>query len=267
MGPTGVGDGVAAWEPRLKRPKEEIFDGPPVLPLDFFKVGQVSTGLGLSLDNPNFNLASSSGESSTAFNLSPPVMGDAFDREMQRMDAEMDGFIRFQADRLRKSILEKVQAKQIHTLASFEEKFRHKIQEKEAEIQEMTKRNMELEEQFKKLCHETGMWQQQAKDNEDQITALRLKFQQVYAQNQNNKREGCGDSEVDSVSCSKAGINLRQLKESKKESMACKVCGVNETCMLLLPCRHLCLCKECEVKLNFCPVCQSSKYFGVEVYM
>lgn len=169
-----------------------------------------------------------------------------------------------QGDQLRKSILEKVQAKQLQTIASLEENFRRKIQEKELQIQDVTKRNVDLEEQFRKLNYEVGMWQQQAKINEDRIAALQLKYQQVHAQN----REGWGDSEVDSISCSKGPMNFQLLcKENERESMACKVCRVNEMCMLLLPCRHLCLCKDCEVKLNFCPVCQSSKYFGVEVYM
>lgn len=169
---------------------------------------------------------------------------------------------------MRKSILDKVQEKQFLTLASFEEKFRHKIKQKELQIQDVTKRNMELEEQLRKLSYEVGMWQQQAKDNEDMIAALQLKFQQVYAQNQINKREGCGDSSE--VECPKGGMDFQLLckggGEEKEHIMACKACGVNEMCMLLFPCRHLCLCKDCEVKLNFCPICRSSKLFGAEVY-
>ncbi|XP_020274233.1 probable BOI-related E3 ubiquitin-protein ligase 2 [Asparagus officinalis] len=257
MGPNVAVDGLSSWEPQMKRPKEEV------LSLDSFKIGQVSTGLGLSLDNPNLNLASSSGDSGSAYNRLSSA-GGVFDRELQRMDAEIDSFIRLQGDLLRKSILEKVQAKQYQTLACFEEKFRQKIQEKELQIQDFTKRNMELEEQFRKLHHQVSMWQQEAKINEDMIDALRLKLQ--HAQ---NNREGCGDSEVDSVSCSKRAIDFQLLsnENKKEESVACKVCGVNDMCMLLLPCRHLCLCKDCEVKLNLCPVCQCSKFFGVEVYM
>lgn len=98
MGPAAAGDGLnLTWEPNLKRPKEEILDGSQVSSLDFFKMGPISTGLGLSLDNlkPNLSLASSSGESSSTFNLLPAV-DDAFHRELQRMDAEMDSFLRLQ---------------------------------------------------------------------------------------------------------------------------------------------------------------------------
>ena len=98
MGPTSAaaaGDGLNAWAPKMKRPKEEILDGSQVSSLDFFNIGPVSTGLGLSLDNPNFNLASSSGESSSTFNLLPAA-DDVFDRELQRIYAEMDSFIRLQ---------------------------------------------------------------------------------------------------------------------------------------------------------------------------
>ncbi|KAK9107203.1 hypothetical protein Syun_023214 [Stephania yunnanensis] len=103
------------------------------------------------------------------------------------------------------------------------------------------------------------------------ITTLKFNLQQFFAQNRDN-REGCGDSEVDdTASCCNGGAIDFQLvcRENKdlKELMTCKFCRVNEVCMLLLPCRHLCLCKECESKLSFCPLCQSSKFIGMEVYM
>ncbi|ONK64673.1 uncharacterized protein A4U43_C07F28630 [Asparagus officinalis] len=89
MGPNVAVDGLSSWEPQMKRPKEEV------LSLDSFKIGQVSTGLGLSLDNPNLNLASSSGDSGSAYNRLSSA-GGVFDRELQRMDAEIDSFIRLQ---------------------------------------------------------------------------------------------------------------------------------------------------------------------------
>lgn len=93
MGPAAAaaGDELTSWEPKLKRPKEEILDGPQVSSLDFFKIGPVSTSLGLSLENPNliFSSSSASGDSSVA-------MDGAFDRALERMDAEMDSFIKLQ---------------------------------------------------------------------------------------------------------------------------------------------------------------------------
>jgi hypothetical protein len=44
------------------------------------------------------------------------------------------------------------------------------------------------------------------------------------------------------------------------DDLACVVCRVRDRCLLLLPCRHLCLCQECEAPLlavsTACPVCR-----------
>lgn len=152
-----------------------------------------------------------------------------------------------------------------------EEKVLQKLHEKEAEVESINKRNMELEERMEQLTVEAGAWQQRARYNENMIAALKLNLQQVYVQGRDSK-EGCGDSEVDDTAscCNGRSIDFHLLSKDnndKQEMMTCKVCRVNEVSMLLLPCKHLCLCKDCENKLSFCPLCQSSKFIGMEVYM
>nr|CAD1837545.1 unnamed protein product [Ananas comosus var. bracteatus] len=146
-----------------------------------------------------------------------------------------------------------------------------KIRDKDVEVDDINKKNSELEEQIKQLAMEVAAWQQRAKYNENMINALKYNIEQVYAQSRDNK-EGCGDSEVDDTAscCDGGAIKLHLLDKDRKDnkhSMVCNVCKVNEACMLLLPCRHLCLCKECESKLSFCPLCQSSKLLGMEIYI
>lgn len=169
--------------------------------------------------------------------------------------------------------MKKVQAVQLQALSIAEERVFQKLRQKEAEAESINKRNTELEERMKQLTVEAGAWQQRAKCNEDMITSLRYNLQQVVAQSRDSK-EGCGDSEVDDTASYCNGgpsldFQLLANKDNKviKDFMMCKVCRVNEVCMLLLPCRHLCLCKNCESKLSFCPLCQSSKFIGMEVYM
>ncbi|CAL9209001.1 unnamed protein product [Musa hybrid cultivar] len=252
------------WEPRTKRVKEQDFlENSQISSIDFLQTGTVSTGLGLSLDDRR--VAASSGESP----LLLPMVDADIDRELQRMVAEMDSFIKIEGERLRQSILEKFQAKQFQTLAFVEEKILRKIREKDSEVENINKKNMELEEQMKQLVMEVGAWQQRAKYNENMVNSLKYNLEQLHAQNRDN-REGCGDSEVDdTASCCNGNFSLQLMLKENKDSkeMACRVCGVNEVCMLLLPCRHLCLCKECESKLSFCPLCQSSKFIGMEIYL
>ncbi|XP_008782230.2 probable BOI-related E3 ubiquitin-protein ligase 2 [Phoenix dactylifera] len=263
--PTADG-GSNWWEPRRKKVKEQdLLENSQISSIDFLQTGSVSTGLGLSLDDRR--VAASSGDSP----LLLPMIDEDINREIERVDAEMDRFIKIEVERLRQLILEKLQAKQFQSLANVEDNILRKIREKEAEVEEINKRNMELEEQMKQLAMEIGTWQHRAKYNENTISHLKYSLDQVYAQSRDNK-EGCGDSEVDDTAscCNGRVVNFQLMcKENKdlKESMACKICKGNEACMLLLPCRHLCLCKECESRLSFCPLCQSSKLLGMEIYM
>lgn len=252
-------------EPKRKRLKEQDFleNNSQISSVDFLQAQPVSTGLGLSLDNTR--MASSADSALISF------IGDDIDSELQRQDAEIDRFLKVQGDRLRQAILEKVQANQLQTISLVEDKVIEKLREKEAEVEIINKRNLELEERMEQLSVEADAWQQRARYNENMISALKVNLQHVYAQSRDSK-EGCGDSEVDDTAscCNGRAIDFHILcKENSdmKELMTCKVCRVNEVSMLLLPCKHLCLCKECESKLSFCPLCQSFKFIGMEVYM
>ncbi|KAG6784501.1 hypothetical protein POTOM_010197 [Populus tomentosa] len=252
-------------EPKRERLKEQDFleNHSQISSVDFLQPQSVSTGLGLSLDNAH---VSSSGDSALLSRI-----GDDIDSELQQQHVEVDKFLKIQGDRLRQTILEKFQADELQSISLVEEKVLQKLHEKEAEVESINKKNMELEERMEQLSMEAGAWQQRARYNENMINALKFNIQQVHAQSRDS-REGCGDSEVDdTASCyNDHAIDFHLLckdNNDMKELMICKVCRVNEVCMLLLPCKHLCLCKDCESKISFCPLCQSSKFIGMKVYM
>lgn len=272
LAPPAADVGSDGWvEPARKRLKEqELLENSQISSIDFMQTRSVSTGLGLSLDDRR--LAGSSSADSPLFSL----IGDDIDRELQRQEAEMDRFLKVQSERLRQAVLEKVQAKQLQTLTAVEDKILRKLRDTEAEVENMNKKNTELEDQMKQLSAEAEAWQNHARYNENLIANLRFNLQQLFAQGRESK-EGCGESEVDdTASCCNGNPNdfrglLQQQKVGgnafAKELAICKACRTNEVCMLLLPCRHLCLCKECESKLSMCPLCKSSKFIGMEVYM
>ncbi|KAG2663646.1 hypothetical protein I3843_16G043600 [Carya illinoinensis] len=242
-------------EPKKKRLKEQDFleNNSQISSVDFFHPRSVSTGLGLSLDNTRM---ASTGDSGLLLPIS-----DDIDRELRRQDAEIDRLLKVQGERLRQNILEKVQASQLQTLSIVEEKALQKFREKEVEVESINRKNAELEERMEQLTAEAGAWQQRARYYENMIAALKFNLQQVYAQNRDSK-EGCGDSEVDDTAscCNGRSIDFHLLckdDNDMKEMMTCKACRVYEVCMLLLPCKHLCLCKDCESRLSFCPLCQS----------
>ncbi|XP_052180141.1 probable BOI-related E3 ubiquitin-protein ligase 3 [Diospyros lotus] len=245
------------------RPPEQDFleSNSQISSVDFLQARSVSTGLGLSLDNGRLV---SSGESPFL-----GLIGNDYDRELQRQDAEIDKFLKVQGDRFRQEVLEKVQANQLRTLSYVEKKALEKFSEKEAQLEDINEKNVELELRIEQLAVEASAWKQRARLNENMISTLKFNLQHVYAQSRDSK-ERCGNSEVDDTAscCNGRASDFHLCKENiEKGLMTCKVCRVNEVCMLLLPCKHLCLCRECEIKFSFCPLCQSSKIMGLEVYM
>ncbi|CAL0327068.1 unnamed protein product [Lupinus luteus] len=271
LAPSDASDGGAdlQWNygvaPERKRPVEQDFleNNSQISCVDFMQPQSVSTGLGLSLDNTR---KSSSGDPALL-----SLLGSSIDRELLQQDAEIDRFLRVQGEQLRKTIMEKVQATQLQSISIIEDRVLQKLHEKEAEVEGINRRNTELEERVEQLALEADAWQQRARYNENMIAALKFNLQQVYAQSR-DIQEGCGDSEVDDTASCINGrtIDFHLLSKGNndtKDMMTCKACRVNEVTMLLLPCKHLCLCKDCESKLSFCPLCQSSKFIGMEVYM
>ncbi|KAG2305215.1 hypothetical protein Bca4012_064283 [Brassica carinata] len=217
--------------------------------IDFWQGRSVSTGLGLSLDSTR--IGSSDGSALLS------LLGDDVERDLQRQDAEIDRFLKIQGDQLHNAILDKIQRSQYKTVALMEERVVQKLHEKDEELEMINRKNKELEVRVEQLAMEAEAWQQRAKYNENMIAALNYNLERAHGRPRESI-EGCGDSEVDdTASCFNGRIS----------KMMCRFCGVGEVCMLLLPCKHMCLCKECERKLSSCPLCQSSKFLGMEVYM
>ncbi|CAN6165826.1 unnamed protein product [Urochloa humidicola] len=61
-----------------------------------------------------------------------------------------------------------------------------------------------------------------------------------------------------------ASSTARVEAKTAKIDLVCKVCTSDVTCMLLLPCKHLCACKACEARLTACPVCGAVKDDAIE---
>ncbi|KAI3407348.1 uncharacterized protein J3R85_021071 [Psidium guajava] len=252
-------------EPKRKNLKERDFldNTSQISSLDL-QARPISVGLGLSLDNRPLL---STGDSALV-----SLIGDDVDHELHQLDVETNRFLKLQADRMRQSVLQKIRSTQLQTLSLLEDQVIQKLGAKEAEVESINKKNEELEERIKQLTFEVGAWQQRALNSENMIATVNYNLQQIYAQSRDSK-EGCGDSEVDdTASCFNGGATnfhglLRREKNGSQESMTCKVCRVNTVSMLLLPCQHLCVCKDCEGKVRVCPLCQSCKLFGTEVFM
>ncbi|KAH7658918.1 E3 ubiquitin-protein ligase BOI-like protein [Dioscorea alata] len=242
----------------------------------------VSTGLRLSLDDDEHNSSVTTASGSMP---SLPIMmslGDNLRIEIDRQREEFDHYIRIQEEHIAKEVKEIKHRHMASFLGTIEKEVGKKLREKEVEIESMNRKNRELVERIKQVAVEAQSWHYRAQYNESVVNVLKNNLKQALAQGADQVKEGCGDSEVDDAASTynASHVHGRGLTgvmplvrflgnkgSSSGEQMTCKACKTTEVSILLLPCRHLCLCLECEGFIDVCPVCQSLKNASVQVYM
>lgn len=79
--------------------------------------------------------------------------------------------------------MDKVQKNQLQTISYVEEKISRTLCGKEAEMDDINKKNMELELQMEQLVLEANAGQQRAHYNENMVKTLTLSMKQVIATN------------------------------------------------------------------------------------
>lgn len=153
-------------------------------------------------------------------------------------------------------------------LAAIEKGVGKKLREKDMELDTVNRKNKELIEQIKQVAAEAQNWHYRAKYNESVVNLLKSNLEQAISQSAEQGKEGFGDSEVDDAASFVAPNNYLSIQSvSRYNNMICRACKRKEVSVLLMPCRHLCLCKDCDGLVNVCPVCQLVKNASVPVYL
>ncbi|KAH0850925.1 hypothetical protein HID58_095114, partial [Brassica napus] len=235
------------------------------------KENLVSTGLRLSYDDDERNSSVTSASGSIVAAASPILqsLDDTLRIDLHRQKDELDQFLKIQAAQMAKEVRDMKQAETDCKGVS------KKLQEKDQEIDIMNKKNKELVERIKQVATEAQNWHYRAKYNESVVNALKTSLQQAMSHNNNNNnnvvagadhcKEGFGDSEIDDAASSYIDPNNSN-NNMGSQRMRCKMCHGKEVSVLVVPCRHLSLCKECDVFTGFCPVCKSLKTSSVQVF-
>ncbi|KAI3452712.1 hypothetical protein Pfo_009376 [Paulownia fortunei] len=234
----------------------------------------VSTGLKLSYDDDderNSSITSASGNMTAASSVFSSLSND-IRGELDQQKEELDHFLRNQEENLVKGVRVIKQRHMVSILTTLEKGVVKKLHEKDLELGTITRKNKELVESMKQQTAEAQNWCYMAKYNESVVNILKTNLQQAMEDSIRGK-EGLGESDMDgAASCidpnnylSSAGGSGRST--TLKNDMICKSCKAKEASVLLMPCRHLCLCKECEGFVNVCPVCQIITTASFEVYL
>ncbi|CAH2067867.1 unnamed protein product [Thlaspi arvense] len=239
-----------------------------------------------SYHHPNQNLIRSSCATATTTPFS--FLGQDIDisSHINQQQHEIDRFVSLHMERVKFEIQEKRKRQARTIMEAIEHGLVKRLRVKEEERERIGKINHTLEERVKSLSIENQIWRDLAQTNEATANNLRTNLEQVLAQVKDLRSvPGAGlddvnananaNAEDDAQSCcgsSSGEETVRRRVATGAHDKAtigrmCRNCGEGESCVLLLPCRHLCLCGVCGSSVHTCPICRSPKNASVHVNM
>ncbi|XP_039011786.1 BOI-related E3 ubiquitin-protein ligase 1-like [Hibiscus syriacus] len=242
----------------------------------------VSTGLRLSFDDRQQKLQKNHNQSYRQqqnfvldYSAFLPMVSDDLVTQIKRQRDELDYFLQSQGEELRRTLAEKRQRHYCALLEAAEESAVRSLREKEAEVEKAKRRNVELETRAVQLSLEAQVWQKKARTQEATAASLQAQLQQAIksgggAAGQDSMRgeEGrkCvgGGLESQAEDAESAYVDPERVAAS---GPSCKACRTRVAAVVLLPCRHLCLCTACDRLAQTCPICLTVRHSSVEVFL
>lgn len=147
-----------------------------------------------------------------------------------------------------------------------------RLKEKDAEAEKAVWRRAELEARAAQLGMEMQMWQARATAQEAEAASLQAQLQSAMVVG------GGGRYFISQIEDAPPGSAAGETEDAESAYIdpervvlasgpGCKACGKRVASVVLLPCRHLCVCTECDGVVQTCPLCLSFRSSSIEVYM
>ncbi|GFP89055.1 boi-related E3 ubiquitin-protein ligase 1 [Phtheirospermum japonicum] len=178
---------------------------------------------------------------------------------IENQKSEIDLFIHSQNERLRMALQEQRRQQTSLLMKKYESKIQFLINQKEEEIEKAAKRTMELQEFLRRMEIESQAWQRAARENEAMAASLNSTIERL------RETAAANNAADDAESCCCLGEEKIEIENRK--TMVCKSCNYRESSVIMLPCRHLCSCRECDAFLDSCPVCKTVKKASIEALL
>ncbi|XVF00867.1 hypothetical protein REPUB_Repub04eG0038900 [Reevesia pubescens] len=230
------------------------------------------------------SLKDNNSNSNSSYNRESMMYCESMVSQVEKQRHDIDGFIRSQNERLRLLLQEQRKQQFAVLVKKIESKASLLLRQKDEEIAKATNKTMELQNLLKKLEMESQAWQKVALENEAMVVSLNNMLEQLREQafccfnNGVDDAESCCEGNRDEgmeteenrgeftglVSADQGQEQDDQERRSKMTTMVCKSCNSQSSCVLFLPCRHLCSCKDCAAFLDSCPVCRTAKKATIE---
>ncbi|CAL5346530.1 unnamed protein product [Camellia sinensis] len=188
--------------------------------------------------------------------------------QIHQQQLDIDFVVAQHAKKIRLELEERQKQQARMLVSAIGEGIKKKLIEKDEQIQRMGKLNWVLQERVNNLYLESQLWKDLAQSNEATANSLRTNLNQVLAHVADGGRAAVAETD-DAESC--CGSNEKEEEGGERREVVvvggggggggggmCRKCGERESRVVLLPCRHLCLCSGCgSTLIHTCPVCNS----------
>lgn len=234
----------------------------------------VSIGLRLSpCDLQNQHLSRRSATPSPSPSPSPSPTSSLFSNDfasiIKQQREEIDQFLQAQGEQLRRTLAEKRRRQYRALLVAAEESVARRLREKDAEAEKAARRNAELSARAAQLGAEVRAWEAKARAQEAAAASLQAQLVKAQAMmvSENNGGGGGGEAGPPEAQAEDAESVYADPDRAVGSGPGCRACGERVATVVLLPCRHFCVCAECDRVVGACPVCFCMRGSSVEVFL
>ncbi|KAJ3680635.1 hypothetical protein LUZ60_016913 [Juncus effusus] len=236
--------------------------------------GLVSTGLRLAFDEHqqiqmNHHQSHNTNNNNNSTSFANSSLSEELFTQMAHQTNEIEIFLIQQGEQLRRALAEKRRRHYKAFFLAAEEQTARKVRQKQAELDQASRRTAELESRLNQLRSESLAWQTKALADQATAASLHAQLQQATQEAAAAANRTAGECEAGPADDAESGFIDPSRSEPER---LCRSCRLRPACVVVFPCRHLCLCEGCEAAAgggdagDTCPVCCCVRSGSLKVF-